>query len=214
MPPVTGKPDPGLVAKDVQTALREDVGSGDCTAELVHPDQQLSTRVICRQHAVLAGRPWFDETFAQLDPDVEITWQLGDGETLSPGQEVCHLEGHARSILTGERTALNFIQTLSSTATMARRYVEQVEGTDAVILDTRKTIPGLRVAQKYAVRCGGASNHRVGLYDAILIKENHIEALGSVSAAVKRAADLYPGLLLEKILPAIDRMSWMPSPAT
>jgi len=175
-------PTPGDVAADVRRALKEDLGSGDCTASLVPERSTLRTRVICREAAVLAGRPWFDETFRQLDPGIAVTWKMADGD---------------RQILSGERTALNFLQTLSGTATSARRYVDAVAGTGVVILDTRKTIPGLRLAQKYAVRCGGASNHRIGLFDAILVKENHISAAGSISAAVKEALRLYPGLLLE-----------------
>ena len=207
MSPVTGYPDPDQVSIDVRSALAEDIRDGDRTAGLIDPDQKLKTRVICRQHSILAGSAWFDETFRQLDPGVEVSWQLEDGEALLPDHEVCRLQGRAQSILSGERTALNFIQTLSSTASMARRYVEAVAGTGAVILDTRKTIPGLRIAQKYAVRCGGASNHRIGLFDAILIKENHIEALGSVSAAVKRAAELHPGLLLEVEVENLSQLS-------
>jgi len=185
------------VPRDVRRALREDLGTGDCTAELVNEDTQLQTRVICRERAVLSGQPWFDETFRQLDERIGITWNAKDGEELEPEQPVCRLEGPARPILSGERTALNFLQTLSATATLARRYSDAVAGTGAVILDTRKTIPGLRLAQKYAVRCGGAENHRIGLFDAILIKENHIAAAGSVSAAVDAARHLHPDLLLE-----------------
>jgi len=177
--------------------LKEDLGSGDCTASLVPERSTLRTRVICREAAVLAGRPWFDETFRQLDPGIAVTWKMADGDLMKADDEVCTLEGPARQILSGERTALNFLQTLSGTATSARRYVDAVAGTGVVILDTRKTIPGLRLAQKYAVRCGGASNHRIGLFDAILVKENHISAAGSISAAVKEALRLYPGLLLE-----------------
>jgi nicotinate-nucleotide pyrophosphorylase (carboxylating) len=146
---------------------------------------------------VLCGQPWVDQTFRQLDAGIIISWQISDGDTMKPDQEICRLQGSARSILSGERTALNFLQTLSGTATCARRYTDAVAGTGAIILDTRKTVPGLRLAQKYAVRCGGASNHRIGLFDAILIKENHISAAGSITAAVKAALDLYPGLLLE-----------------
>jgi len=191
-------PTPGDVAADVRRALKEDLGSGDCTASLVPERSTLRTRVICREAAVLAGRPWFDETFRQLDPGIAVTWKMADGDLMKADDEVCTLEGPARrQILSGERTALNFLQTLSGTATSARRYVDAVAGTGVVILDTRKTIPGLRLAQKYAVRCGGASNHRIGLFDAILVKENHISAAGSISAAVKEALRLYPGLLLE-----------------
>jgi nicotinate-nucleotide pyrophosphorylase (carboxylating) len=186
-----------VVAADVKRALQEDLGTGDCTAALVPEDNTLGTRVVCRDQAICAGRPWFDETFRQLGGQVTITWQVNDGDAMTPGQEVCRLEGSARTILSGERTALNFLQTLSATATSARRYTDSVAGTGVIILDTRKTIPGLRLAQKYAVRCGGASNHRIGLFDAILIKENHISAAGSITAAVREALRLHPDLLLE-----------------
>lgn len=190
-------PVPSVVLTDVQRALEEDVGPGDCTAGLVPADQALETRVICREHAVLAGTAWFDETFRQLDNGVRVDWKKVDGDRMAPDEEICRLRGTARSILTGERTALNFLQTLSGTATRTRAYADAVEGTGAVVLDTRKTIPGLRLAQKYAVLCGGGSNHRIGLYDAILVKENHISAAGSITAAVKEAKRAYPSLLLE-----------------
>ena len=186
-----------VVADDVRRALQEDLGDGDCTASLIPEKNSLETRVICRETAVLSGRPWFKETFRQLDTGIAISWHKSDGEVMEADEVICVLTGSARSILSGERTALNFLQTLSGTATQARRYVDAVAGTGAIILDTRKTIPGLRLAQKYAARCGGASNHRIGLFDAILIKENHISAAGSITAAVKAALDLYPSLLLE-----------------
>ena len=190
-------PSSQAVSDDVRHALAEDLGTGDCTAALIPPENTLRTRVISRETAVLSGRPWFEETFRQLKAGVEISWQLDDGDRLEPEMEVCRLHGPARSILSGERTALNFLQMLSGTATQTRRYTEAVKGTGAIILDTRKTIPGLRLAQKYAVLCGGAHNHRIGLFDAILIKENHISAAGSITAAVGEALRLYPGLLLE-----------------
>ena len=186
-----------VVADDVRRALREDLGDGDCTASLIAEKNSLKTRVICKETAVLSGRPWFEETFRQLDTGIAISWHKSDGEVMEADEVICVLTGSARSILSGERTALNFLQTLSGTATQARRYVDAVAGTGAIILDTRKTIPGLRLAQKYAARCGGASNHRIGLFDAILIKENHISAAGSITAAVKAALHLYPGLMLE-----------------
>jgi nicotinate-nucleotide pyrophosphorylase (carboxylating) len=190
-------PPPEVVASDVTCALEEDLGDGDRTAALIPPDTRLETRVISRETAVLSGSPWFTETFRQLDPAVSVDWRSRDGDLIHANQEVCRLGGPARAILSGERTALNFLQTLSGTATQARRYVDAVAGTGAVILDTRKTLPGLRRAQKYAVRCGGAHNHRIGLFDAILVKENHIAAAGSIGAAVRQAQQLYPGLLLE-----------------
>jgi nicotinate-nucleotide pyrophosphorylase (carboxylating) len=185
------------VPGDVSRALQEDLGDGDCTAALVPENNLLLTHVICRESAVLSGQPWFDETFRQLDERIKVSWMEEEGGALEPDSEVCRLEGPARPILSGERTALNFLQTLSATATLAKRYTAAVAGTGTVILDTRKTLPGLRLAQKYAVRCGGASNHRIGLFDAILIKENHISAAGSVSAAVDTALRLYKGLFLE-----------------
>jgi nicotinate-nucleotide pyrophosphorylase (carboxylating) len=155
---------------------------------------------------VLSGGPWFNETFRQLDTGIAISWHKSDGEGMEADEVICVLTGSARSILSGERTALNFLQTLSGTATQARRYVDAVAGTGAIILDTRKTIPGLRLAQKYAARCGGASNHRIGLFDAILIKENHISAAGSITAAVKAALHLYPGLLLEVEVESLEQL--------
>ena len=186
-----------VVFGDVSRALREDLGDGDRTAELIPPAALLETRVICRESAVLSGVPWFNETFRQLDPAIRVDWQACDGDPIRENQQVCAVRGVARPVLSGERTALNFLQTLSGTATQARRYVEAVAGTGCIILDTRKTLPGLRLAQKYAVRCGGARNHRIGLFDAILIKENHISAAGSISAAVRRALEQDGAFLLE-----------------
>ncbi|MGK2926217.1 MAG: carboxylating nicotinate-nucleotide diphosphorylase [Lysobacterales bacterium] len=194
------------VAGDVSRALAEDLGDGDRTAALIPPETQLETRVISRESAVLCGGPWFTETFRQLDPAVRVSWQAGEAESIRRDQEVCRLTGPARAILSGERTALNFLQTLSGTATQARRYVTAVAGTGAIILDTRKTLPGLRLAQKYAVRCGGARNHRIGLFDAILVKENHIAAAGSIAAAVRQALALYPGLLLEVEVETLEQL--------
>ena len=190
-------PDPAIVAADVRRALAEDLGFGDLTASLIAPGTKLRTRVICRDEAVLAGRPWFDETYAQLDQSLQVHWSCQDGDALAPNQLVCELAGDAASLLSGERTALNFIQTLSGTATQTAAFVNEVAGTRARILDTRKTLPGLRQAQKYAVRCGGANNHRLGLFDAILIKENHIRATGSITAAVQSARQGHPQVLVE-----------------
>jgi nicotinate-nucleotide pyrophosphorylase (carboxylating) len=200
-------PSPDAIAADVSRALNEDLGSGDCTAELIPPDRSLRTGVICRETAVLAGRPWFDEVFRQLGGKVSVDWYAEDGDTLEPGSELCRLQGPARAILSGERTALNFLQTLSGTATRARAYRDAVAGTGTVILDTRKTLPGLRLAQKYAVRCGGARNHRVGLFDAILVKENHISAAGSIRAAVTTARRLHPDLLLEVEVETLEQLA-------
>lgn len=197
MPDPVPMPDFSCVRQDVRTALAEDIGAGDCTAGLVPEEALLETRVICRETAILAGQPWFNETFLQVDSAVSVDWLLHDGSRMEPGQEVCRLRGPARSILTGERTGLNFLQTLSATATRTRLYVDAIAGTGAIILDTRKTLPGLRRAQKYAVLCGGGANHRIGLFDAILVKENHISAAGSISAAVSTAQANHPDLLLE-----------------
>jgi nicotinate-nucleotide pyrophosphorylase (carboxylating) len=194
------------VAGDVSRALAEDIGDGDRTAALIPPETQLETRVISRETAVLCGGPWFTETFRQLDSAVCVSWQAAEAEVIHRDQEVCRLTGPARAILSGERTALNFLQTLSGTATQARRYVDAVAGTGAIILDTRKTLPGLRLAQKYAVRCGGARNHRIGLFDAILVKENHISAAGSIAAAVGQALALYPDLLLEVEVETLEQL--------
>jgi nicotinate-nucleotide pyrophosphorylase (carboxylating) len=181
----------------VAAALREDVGSGDVTAQLVPAAQHVRGRVITREDAILCGRPWVDETFRSLGPGIRLTWRASDGERITADRVVFEIEGPARAVLTGERTALNFLQLLSATATAARRFVDAVAGTGCVILDTRKTLPGLRSAQKYAVRCGGAQNHRIGLYDMVLIKENHIAAAGSISIAIAAARDVAPGLKVE-----------------
>jgi nicotinate-nucleotide pyrophosphorylase (carboxylating) len=206
MPPAPSLPPAALIADDVRRALAEDIGPGDRTAHLVPADRALHTRVVCREHAVLAGRAWFDEAFRQLDEAVSVAWQAADGERLAAGQSVCEVRGPARSVLTGERTALNFLQALSGTATATRRYADAVAGTGAVVLDTRKTLPGLRRAQKYAVLCGGGSNHRIGLFDAILVKENHIAAAGSIRAAVDQARRRYPDLLLEVEVETLEQL--------
>jgi nicotinate-nucleotide pyrophosphorylase (carboxylating) len=185
------------IAAAVRRALDEDVGAGDLTAALIRASARSEAAVVCREQAILCGRPWVDEVFRQLDPQVQVTWHARDADPLEPDQVVCTLSGPSRALLTGERTALNFLQTLSGTATAARRYADAVRGTGARILDTRKTLPGLRRAQKYAVRCGGCQNHRMGLYDAILIKENHILAAGSIGAAVARVRADAPGVPVE-----------------
>ena len=181
----------------VRAALAEDIGSGDITAALIPADQQAQAHVICRETAVLCGMAWFNAVFAEIDTAVEVSWQKKDGEALAAGNTLCTLRGPARAILSGERTALNFLQTLSATASVSRRYAERVADLPVKILDTRKTIPGLRAAQKYAVRTGGCHNHRSGLYDAILIKENHIAAAGSIAQAVAQAARNNPGKMIE-----------------
>jgi len=181
----------------VSRALREDIGPGDVTAGLIDPQTQARARVRCREAAVLCGTAWFDETFRQLDPRVRVQWRVAEGAAVAADSILCELSGPARAILTGERTALNFLQLLSATASATARYVHAVAGTSCRILDTRKTIPGLRTAQKYAVRCGGGQNHRMGLYDCVLIKENHIAAAGSIAAAVQAARRLSPGVPVE-----------------
>jgi nicotinate-nucleotide pyrophosphorylase (carboxylating) len=177
--------------------LAEDIGGGDVTAALVPVTQQVRAQIIAREPAVLCGTDWVTETFKQLDPAVRLEWLAADGDALVADRPVLKLHGAARPILTGERTALNFLQTLSATATAARRYVDAVAGTGCRILDTRKTLPGLRLAQKYAARCGGAQNHRLGLYDMVLIKENHIMAAGSIAAAITSARRTAPGVPVE-----------------
>ncbi|MCZ6804825.1 MAG: carboxylating nicotinate-nucleotide diphosphorylase [Proteobacteria bacterium] len=172
---------------NVKSALAEDIGAGDITAELIPNETLASATLITREHAVLSGIPWFNEVFNQLDETIKIEWLVTDGDVITPDQTLCQIEGSTRSILTGERTAINFIQTLSGTATTVASYVELTKDTHAKIRDTRKTIPGLRLAQKYAVTCGGGFNHRLGLYDAILIKDNHILAAGSITKAINQA---------------------------
>jgi len=181
----------------VRTALAEDIGSGDITAALIPAVSQANATVICRESGILCGMAWFNAVFAELDTAITVDWAVRDGELLSAGQTLCTLNGPARAILSGERTALNFLQTLSATASLARRYAECVADLPVKILDTRKTIPGLRAAQKYAVRIGGCHNHRAGLYDAVLIKENHIAAAGSLAQAVEHAAKNSPGKMIE-----------------
>ena len=177
----------GEVERNVAAALAEDVGSGDLTAQLVPAAGAGRATVIAREDAILCGSPWFAACFRQLDATVRVAWQASDGERIAPGQVLCEIAGPARALLTGERSALNFLQLLSGVATKARQYADRVAGTRAQVVDTRKTIPGLRLAQKYAVRCGGGGNHRLGLYDGILIKENHILAAGSIAGALAAA---------------------------
>ncbi len=186
-----------VIVKQVREALAEDVGPGDQTAALIAQDARSSVQVVCREAAVLCGSAWFDEVFRQLDSALQVRWHGADGERVEPDSVICELEGNTRALLTGERTALNYLQTLSGTATLARRYADAVAGTGVRILDTRKTLPGLRLQQKYAVVCGGCHNHRIGLYDAILIKENHIAVSGSITAILRVAQQAAPGLEIE-----------------
>jgi len=185
------------IGPGVAAALAEDVGAGDLTASLVDADAIVGAQIIARESLVLCGEEWVNEVFRQLDENIIIDWYIGDGGHAEADDIICKLVGPARTLLTGERTALNFLQTLSSTATTTSKYVKAVEGTRAAVLDTRKTIPGLRLAQKYAVTCGGGKNHRVGLFDAILIKENHIKSAGSITAALDSAGALDADVLIE-----------------
>lgn len=190
-------PSPQVVRANVEGALLEDLGGGDVTADLVTSNRLVQARIISREDAVLCGTPWVEEIYRQLRDDVDIVWEKADGDRLAPDDLVCRITGPAQTILIGERAALNFLQTLSGTATTTAHWVDLVADCGVRVLDTRKTLPGLRVAQKYAVRCGGGHNHRMGLYDLVLIKENHIAAAGSVAAALARAAQLHPELAAE-----------------
>ena len=185
------------ISSQVKLALEEDIGQHDITADLIQPATIASAIIISREAATLCGQAWLDEVFKQIDPNIKIIWHFNDGDILSSGNILCELSGPARSLLMGERTAMNYIQTLSATATISHDYVKKVEGFNVQVLDTRKTIPGLRLAQKYAVRCGGCFNHRIGLYDGILIKENHINASGSINAAITLARSLHPTIPIE-----------------
>jgi len=202
LPPDTAADIPQCIAR----ALQEDIGAGDITAMLIPQQKQANASVICRDAAVICGRPWVDEVFRQLDPTTDIEWHIEEGELVSPNQKLFSLKGNARTLLTGERTALNFLQTLSATATLARQYANLVQGSDIKILDTRKTIPGLRRAQKYAVTVGGCDNHRIGLYDAFLIKENHIAACGGIAQAVLQARAIAADKLVEVEVETVDEL--------
>ncbi len=195
MSPRPTPPPEDVIRDDVARALAEDVGSGDVTAALL-PDIADIAYLLCKEEAVVAGRPWFDACHRALDPDVEIDWRVQDGDRVPAGTVLATLAGRSRALVTAERAALNFLQTLSGTATTTARYVEAVRGTGCTILDTRKTLPGLRLAQKYAVRCGGGQNHRIGLYDTVMLKENHVRAAGSLTAAIRAARIAQPTLPL------------------
>ena len=202
---------PGEIPNDIQEtvrrALAEDIGTGDITADILSDSSQSVAQVICRETAILCGTAWFDSTFHQIDPKITISWQAADGDVITENMPLCTIKGPSKAILSGERTALNFLQTLSGTATLAHRYAERVKGLPVQILDTRKTLPGLRSAQKYAVRCGGCTNHRMGLYDAILIKENHILACGSITLAIEAARHTHPGITIEIEVERLDQIS-------
>jgi nicotinate-nucleotide pyrophosphorylase (carboxylating) len=194
-PAVLLPPAEASIAGDVARALAEDIGPGDATAALL-PDVPAHAQVRCRDAAVIAGRPWFDACFRSLDPAVEIAWHVAEGEAVAPDTVLCDLRGRARALVSAERSALNFLQLLSGTATVTAQFVAALQGTRTRVLDTRKTVPGLRLAQKYAVRAGGGVNHRIGLFDAVMLKENHILAAGSIAAAAAAARRMHPGLPL------------------
>ncbi len=195
-----------IVEKNVADALAEDIGTGDLTARLIDDDAVVGAQVIARETLVVAGRPWVDAVFRQLDDSIIVDWYIDDGREADPDDVILKLVGPARALLSGERTALNFLQTLSATATTTARYVAAIAGTGAKLLDTRKTLPGLRHAQKYAVRCGGGHNHRVGLYDAVLIKENHIKSAGGIREALGSASTFAVDLLVEIEVESIDEL--------
>ena len=195
------------VASTVARALAEDLGEGDVTAALINSAQQAQATIITRQSATIAGAPWVNEVFRQVDPSIDIVWRVTEGQSVLQDTTLFELTGPAASILTAERSALNFLQTLSATATAAHRYASLVEGAKTQILDTRKTLPGMRLAQKYAVLIGGGSNHRIGLFDAFLIKENHIVAAGGIAQAIARARAANPSLKLEIEVESLDELS-------
>ncbi|CAN5338642.1 carboxylating nicotinate-nucleotide diphosphorylase [soil metagenome] len=198
-------PPNAVIDGDVSRALAEDIGAGDATADLLE-DGPASAYVIAKEAAVIAGRPWFDACFLRLDPAMQIVWRVADGDHVAAGAMLCTLAGRARAIVSAERCALNFLQTLSGTATRTAQYVAALAGTHTRVLDTRKTLPGLRLAQKYAVRAGGGSNHRLGLYDAVMLKENHIAAAGSIAAAAAQARARHPDLPLIIEVETLDEL--------
>ncbi len=195
-----------LIDEQVKESLREDVGSGDISALLVHPEKQALAQIKSREPAVVCGIPWAKSVFKQIDPQVQLTWSVKEGQQVTPGQIWLQASGSARSLLTAERSALNWLQTLSSVATQTAQFIQALKGTQTQLLDTRKTIPGLRVAQKYAVRCGGGKNHRMGLFDAYLIKENHLMSCGSITQAVKLAREQNSGKIIEVEVENLDQL--------
>lgn len=195
-----------IIQKNINTSFEEDIASGDITAALIAKDASLNVSLICREQAILCGTDWFSLAFTQLDPNVEISWLADEGQLLAADSIICRIRGNARAILSAERTALNFLQTLSATATITHKYQSLIEHTGCKILDTRKTIPGLRMAQKYAVKCGGGANHRIGLFDAYLLKENHLAAAGGIPQAVMHARELKPDALLEIEVENLDQL--------
>ncbi len=197
---------PTLIREQVRQALAEDIGSGDLTAGLIPDQTRAEAHLLCREAAVVCGIPWVNEVFSQLDPAIELLWQVSDGQRVEANTTLAHLRGPARHLLSGERCALNFLQTLSGVATVTADTVQAVAGTGCRILDTRKTLPGLRLAQKYAVRCGGGHNHRIGLFDAILIKENHIIAAGSIEAAVAQSRQVDDSVMVEVEVESLEEL--------
>jgi nicotinate-nucleotide pyrophosphorylase (carboxylating) len=194
------------IRESVSRALLEDVGSGDVSAQIIPENVHSRAIVISRDIAIICGTQWFDEVFKQLDPEVTVNWHIKDGDKVSTNQTLCEINGPSRALLTGERTALNFLQTISGVSTLANRYMVAISGTGTKILDTRKTLPGLRKELKYAVKCGGCYNHRMGLYDEILIKENHIQAAGSIAKAIEQARSLTPTIKLGVEVKTIDEL--------
>lgn len=195
------------ILADIERAFAEDIGPGDATADLLDAKATATAVLTCREDAVLCGTAWFDASFRQLDPDVSIEWLAHDGDRIKAGSAICKLAGKARALVTAERSALNFLQLLSSTATVTASYVDAIAGTNTRVLDTRKTLPGLRRAQKYAVRCGGGTNHRIGLFDAMMLKENHIIAAGGIRHAVSAARSIHPTLPLIVEVETMDELS-------
>lgn len=198
---------PSTVAEDVRRALAEDVGSGDLSAAAIPPDRRARAHVLAREAAVACGRPWFDAAFTSIDPAVAIEWEVAEGEPVGPGRTLCRLDGPARALCTAERTALNFLQLLSGVATATRACVDAVAGTGVAILDTRKTLPGLRAAQKYAVACGGGVNHRMGLYDAAMLKENHLLAAGGIEPALSALRAAHPDAALTVEVETLEQLA-------
>lgn len=192
--------------QNIQQSLSEDIGTGDLTADLIPESEIATATIICREEAIICGRPWFDKTFLSCDENIKISWLCDEGQKVSPDTIICELQGSARALLTAERTALNFLQSLSGTATITNTYVCALNNPKTKLLDTRKTLPGLRLAQKYAVKTGGAQNHRVGLYDAILLKENHIIAAGGIPNAVQSAKSLHPTKTVEVETESLDEV--------
>jgi nicotinate-nucleotide pyrophosphorylase (carboxylating) len=200
-------PNESVDEEEIARIIHEDLGTGDLTSLIVPDSAWAEASVITREEMVLCGQAWFDTVFKQIDPSVRIDWLADEGVQVAAGGLLCTISGPARALLTGERTALNLLQTLSATATQSRKYAREAEGTGLTVLDTRKTIPGLRMAEKYAVRCGGCSNHRFGLYDGILIKENHILAAGSIALAVRKAQELGVDVLIEVEVESLDELN-------